>query len=112
MQQAVGLAKVEFYDFYAENGKIIAMKERVNYDGSIGTNQNFIQNVFHFIQKIGFKDSVFLTELSQKQTTPLFAKQTIGKFLSNEYIPDEFELAYNGIPKVNLKIEDVLKATK
>lgn len=46
--------KIEYFDFYPDGNKIKGMKERVMYP--VGTNENFIQNIFYILQQIGFND--------------------------------------------------------
>ena len=111
VQKLAGIAKVENYDFYPEKGKLIAMKERINYDGSIGTNENFIQNIFHFIQKTGFNDIDFLKQIEKKSETPSFCKEIINKFINNIEIKDDFIDAYKNIHKVNLLFKEVCEVT-
>ncbi len=111
LEKIVGLAKVAYYDFYPENGQLIAMKERIHYDGNLGSNENFLNNIFHFIQKTGFNDIEFIQQLSAKASTPSMAKPYLNKLLNNEEINDDFISAYLNIPKVNLNYNEVISAT-
>lgn len=111
LEKAVGLAKVAYYDFYPENGKLKAMKERIHYDANLGSNENFLNNMFHFIQKTGFKDIEFIQQLCTNTNTPNIAKAFLNKLLTEEEIKDDFISAYLNIPKVNLNYNDVISAT-
>lgn len=111
LEKAVGIAKVEYYDFYPDNGKLMAMKERIHYDPSAGTNGHFLCNMFHFIQQAGFNDMPFLQELLAKNTTPDASKPFIMKLMNKEEIRDDFVPAFLNIPKVNLQFNDVVSVT-
>ncbi|MEY2917853.1 MAG: hypothetical protein RIS73_1567 [Bacteroidota bacterium] len=111
LEKMVGIAKVAYYDFFPENGKLMAMKERIHYDAAAGTNDNFLNNMFHFIQKTGFNDTAFLQQLLQKPTTPDSAKKHINRLINNEEIAPDFVTAYLNIPKVNLNFAEVAAAT-
>jgi hypothetical protein len=111
LQKLAGITNVEYYDFYPDNGKLIAMKERIHYNSTEGTNQNFIQNIFHFVQQTRFDDLEFLKTLSAKSSTPPFAKQCIEDILAGKKIEDEFIDAFLNVPKVNLLFEEIIAAT-
>jgi hypothetical protein len=111
LERALGLAKVEYYDFFPENGKLIAMKERIHYAPNVGTNDHFLSNMFHFIQRTGFNDKLFIHELLKKPSTPENAKNYINKLLNGEEIKDNFVPEFLNIPMVNLKINEVIEAT-
>jgi hypothetical protein len=111
LEKAVGLAKVEFYDFFPENGKLLAMKERIHYDPNAGTNTHFLNNMFHFIQKTGFNDISFLQELLNETVAPSNTEAYISKLINHEEIMDNFVPAFLNIAKVNLNFDEVLAAT-
>lgn len=112
LEKAIGIAKVEYYDFYPDNGKLMAMKERIHYDPSAGTNEHFLSNMFHFIQQTGFNDASFLQDLLSRNTTPEASKPFIVKLMNHEEIKDVFIPAFMNIPKVNLSFEQVMSATR
>lgn len=106
-----GLNKVEYFDFYIENDKVKAMKERERYMAEAG-NENFLQNIFCFIQKTEFNDKSFLQELSEKIETPKPAKKYIQMLLQQEKITDVFFEGHLNVSKVNILKNDILKAVK
>lgn len=111
LSKSLQLNEVSFFDFYPEKEKLYAMKDRLEYS-FIGSNENFIQNIFHFIQQTGFNDNLFLSELKEKKFINLFTKQMIDKVLKGEQIKDEFIPQHLNVPKVNLLKDDILKATR
>ena len=112
LEKMVGLSKVEYFDFFPENGKLLAMKERIHYDPHVGTNEHFLNNMFHFIQKTGFHDLPFLQQLLNSPSTPENAGVYINKLISKEVIEYDFLAAFMNIPKVNLNFEEVVAATQ
>ncbi|MBI3884083.1 MAG: hypothetical protein HY305_07755, partial [Sphingobacteriales bacterium] len=111
LEKIAGLASVEYFDFYPDKGQLIAMKKRIHYEAGKGNNENFIQNIFHFIQQTGFNDTAFLNALSEKPGTPEYAKKCIADIINGNPIPDEFIDAFLNIPKVNLNFDEVIAAT-
>lgn len=111
LARTFGLNKIEFFDFYVENEKIKAMKERERYMAD-GGNENFLQNIFCFIQKTGFNDVEFLERLYNKESTPSPAKKYIKMLLAQEEIQDVFFDGHLNIEKVNLLKNDILKAVQ
>ncbi len=111
LEKLAGIAKVEYYDFYPVQGKLIAMKDRIHYDPSGGTNKHFLQNMFHFIQQTGFRDTDFLASLAARQSTPVAAAEMIGNLINQVEIKDEFVPAFMNIAKVNLAFDEVVAAT-
>lgn len=103
----LGINKVNYFDFYVENNEIKAMKEREAYELQ-GSNDNFLQNIFCFIQKTGFSDILFLNNLYNNPAIPHTAKKYVAKLLNNETIPDLFYEGHLNVPQVNLRKEEVL----
>ncbi|MBT9585605.1 hypothetical protein IV102_19850 [bacterium] len=103
LARAVGLNVVEYFDFYLEKGQILAMKERVTYPE--GSHENFVQNLFHFLQQVGFEDYDFVKSLPA--TTPAVAHWK-AVFLKQEPIEDRFEPGHLGIAKINLSKAEML----
>lgn len=103
-----GINKIEYNDFYAENGRVVAMRDRIGYPE--GTNENWLQNLFSVVQQYGFNDQYFLEKLKsdcavRNQNAPI---QWIDKLLSGEEIPLEFEPSHLNIDKVNLTKQSIL----
>ncbi|WCT11871.1 hypothetical protein [Mucilaginibacter jinjuensis] len=109
LSKILGLNKIEYFDFYVDQNKVIALKDRLAYD-VVGSNDNFLKNIFFFIQQTGFADKDFLAQLSQAEHVPAGARIYIDKLIKGERIEDEFFSGHLDIPKVNLKQQDVLKA--
>ena len=103
----MGINNIEYFDFYVEGNKIIALKERLAYTEE-GSNENFLQNIFCFIQKVGFKDKQFLESLLQLKSTSNIAKKFLSQLLYEETVSDQFFEGHLNIPKVNLKRPDIL----
>ncbi len=103
---------IEYFDFYPEGNVIRAMKERVMYP--VGTNQNFIQNVFYILQQIGFTDLAAV-----KKIVPTYASDIQKQLLffieqleQGKEIKDVFEDCQLNIPKINFRRADLLHALK
>lgn len=107
LNEAAGINKIEFNDFYPENGQIMALRDRIGYPE--GTNENWLQNVFSVVQQFGFKDAKFLQQLksdcaARNQTAPL---KWIDLLLDGTEIPLKFEQSHLNIDKVNLHKQDI-----
>ena len=107
----LGLNTVRYFDFYPDNGKLIAMKEREAYIAE-GSNENFLQNIFCFVQKTGFTDDAFIQDLIGKQEVPAEAKHFMRMLLRGETIVDSFFEGHIDVPKVNLRKIEVLSVVK
>lgn len=110
LNKKVGVNTVSYFDFYINENKVIALKNRLWYE--VSTNENFIQNVFHFIQAIRFNDKTFLQSLLLKETTTPQIASYINKLLNDEPISDKFVDAHLFVPKVSLIKQDILRAIK
>lgn len=97
-----GINKVEFFDFFVEENNIKALKDRLSYD-KVGDNENFVQNIFSFIQQTGFKDKIFLENLYSKSEVSDLTKHFIKKILNEEKIIDNFFNGHLDIEKVNIQ---------
>lgn len=111
IEKLAGINKVEYLDFYPKDGKLVAMKQRIHYNSAEGSNDNFIQNIFHFIQKTGFNDITFLKTILAKNATPGFAKICINDLIEGKKIDDQFINSFLNIDKVNLDYLTVVNAT-
>jgi hypothetical protein len=97
LSKSLGLNTTRYLDYYLDGDVIRAMKDRVMYP--VGTHANFVQNVFHILQKIGFDDSHFIRNLPD--STPEVA-QWKAAFLRGDRIDDLFDPVHLNIPKVNI----------
>jgi hypothetical protein len=103
--------KIEYFDFYPETNHLQAMKERVMYP--VGSNENFIQNVFYIIQEIGFRDytsieEVFKTYPEREKKIGLYY---LDKLKKEEHINDYFEEVHLHVPKINFHKDEILSVT-
>jgi hypothetical protein len=101
---------VENFDFYPEGQKLFLLKDRLTY--SNGTNENFLQNIFWGLQKIGFKDFEFLRDLMHNPHITSNAHPWIKRFMAHETIDPKFESAHLFVPRVTLFKDEVLTATQ
>lgn len=106
----LGLNTVTYFDFYPEKNKLVAMKDRIGYPE--GSNENFLQNIFHCLQKLNFDDEKFLQKLKSNVEINKDAHKWIDKFLSKEEIPSLFEDIHIHMPKVHIPKRDILSVTK
>ena len=107
LSKSLNINEVTFFDFYPDKGKLYALKERLEYN-FLGGNENFIQNIFHFIQKAGFDDANFLKELKKRDFITPFTRTIIDALVAGEPIQDEFVKEHLNIPKVNLSKKELL----
>ncbi|MFL5763461.1 MAG: hypothetical protein ACJ77K_05910 [Bacteroidia bacterium] len=113
---AVGAAKLlglntnEYLDFYPENGKIIAMKDRVKY--APGSNQSFVNSFFHLLQQTGYTN--FSSIANSIAGLPAAQRPVpaalLAKLRSGEKISDEFDTAQMNIPHVNFERETLMRS--
>ena len=107
----LGLNDVQYFDFYVEEEKIMALKNRVTYN-DVADNDNFLQNIFCFIQKTKFSDVPFLTQLMNNKKTPENSLKFIKMLLNDEPISDNFYNGHLNIKYVNLNKNEIEKSSK
>ena len=107
----LGLNDVQYFDFYVEEEKIMALKNRVTYN-DVADNDNFLQNIFCFIQKTKFRDVPFLTQLINNKKTPVNSLKFIKMLLNDEPISDNFYNGHMNIKYVNLNKNEIEKSSK
>lgn len=107
LAKAAGLNVVEFFDFYLAEQKVWALKERITYPE--GTHENYIQNLFHFLQQVAFDDYDFIRGLNEPSAAVTRWKTA---YLKQAEIPDSFEPNHLSIPKVNLSKPELLSHFK
>lgn len=105
-----GINVVEYLDFYPENGRIKALKNRISF-GS-GDNENFLINVFYVLQTAGFNDWDFLNRLKAKHPSNQVLHNLIGKLQNNIPIPDEFYDFHKNVPFVNFSKQEIIEAVQ
>lgn len=99
------------YDFYIESNSIFAMKDRIHYP--IGSNDNFLQNIFYYFQSVNYENYQFLEILKNKEFVNELGKKWIAKYLNKETIKSKFEDIHLNIDRrVNIKRYDIEKVFK
>lgn len=103
---------IEYLDFYPDKNKILGMKERVMYP--VGSNENFIQNVFYILQQIGYSDFEELKKILaaypdkiKQQGFALISQMEAGQSIQNIFDP-----VHLNIEKINFSREDLLNGLK
>jgi hypothetical protein len=107
LSAAVGINKIEYFDFYRENGVYYGLKDRLAYDDA-GSNYNFLENIFCFLQKFGFDDMDFLKNLKNLEAFPKEAHGLIDDYIAQCEIKDVFYEKHLNVPHVNLHRKDLL----
>jgi hypothetical protein len=107
LSKFIGVNKVEYFDFYTKDQKYYAMKEREAYSEA-GSNENFLQNVFCFLQKANFEDVSFLENLKKSSDIPKSIHRFIDDLIQKNTIPDSFYEGHLNVPFVNLHKKDLI----
>ena len=99
--------KIEYFDFFPLNSNILAMKDRVMYP--VGSNENFIHNVFYILQHIGYMDLKGLqkTFAAYPEKIKKQGLNLISKIESGEQIQDIFDPIHLNIEKINFSREEL-----
>jgi len=106
LSKKMGLNVVENYDFYPEGKTIKSLKNRIEFEH--GDNENFLTNFFHVMQKTGFQDIQFLSELSKKYPQHSVLQKLIQDFIAQKPIPAPFYEAHRTVQYVNLHRKDIM----
>lgn len=106
----LGMNTIAYFDFYVDKGEVVALKDRVSYEMA-GDNDNFLRNIFYFIQEAGFTDKLFLESLLRAADTPAAAHPYIRMLIAGEKIEDQFYQGHLDVPMINLRMNEVLNAT-
>jgi len=110
LSKKVGVNVVEYFDFYPKDQQLHAMQERVMYP--VGSNENFVHNVFYILQKVDFPDKEFVRNLKDKMTKAelTVADVPMNMFLNDEPLQDIFDPVHLNIPKINFTKSELLKS--
>jgi hypothetical protein len=85
------------------------MKDRIHYP--IGSNDNFIQNIFYYFESVNYNNFEFLELLIKKQFINDAAKKWIRKYLDREHMFPKFADVHLNIDKrVNMSKESIENA--
>ena len=101
--------QIEFFDFYPDCGELRGMRERVMYP--VGSQENFIHNVFYILYKTGFNDKGFLEKLNSSLCLEdrNSIERPLSRFLNGEVIKDRFDPVHLDINKINFSREELLR---
>jgi hypothetical protein len=99
--------KIEYFDFFPSGFNIIAMKDRVMYP--VGSNENFIHNVFYILQQVGYTDYKELKNILAAYPEKIKQQglHLIHKIESGEQIQDIFDPVHLNIEKINFSREEL-----
>lgn len=97
--------KIEYFDFFPSGTNILAMKDRVMYP--VGSNQNFVHNVFYILQQVGYTDFEGLKKTLATYPVKIREQglECIRKIESGEQIQDIFDPIHLNIEKINFSRE-------
>lgn len=98
---------IEYFDFFPSGSNILAMKERVMYP--VGSNENFVHNVFYILQQIGYSDFAGLKKVLTEypENIQQQALQCIKQIESGEQLQDIFDPIHLNIAKINFSREEL-----
>jgi len=110
---AFKLNVVAWFDYYPTEGGFKSLKRRVMYP--MGTNENYLRNMFHVVQQTGNADLAEVIEHTLSQNKESISNSNlVGRYLSDlrEGIPieAEFEERHKFLRYANLKKEEVQAA--
>lgn len=99
---------VEYFDFYPEKNQIYALKDRVKYP--VGTNENFIHNVFYILQEIDLRDLTELKKISNQYPKEIQEKILfyITQIEEGKKIKDLFDPIHLNISKINFTRDELI----
>lgn len=97
--------KIEYLDFYPIGKSILAMKERVMYP--VGTNENFIHNVFYILQHVGYTDFESVKKIlsSYPESIQKQCLELMQQIENKQEIQDRFDPIHMNIEKINFSRE-------
>ncbi|MBD0294510.1 MAG: hypothetical protein ICV84_04785 [Flavisolibacter sp.] len=108
----IGVNVLEYFDFYPEKKQLNALKDRVMYP--VGSNENFVHNVFYILQRVGFDDLEFIKKLKTQLTSEelTVVEKPMNQFLNGEPLQDSFDPVHLNIPKINFSKEELLSSVR
>ena len=112
LHKRVGVAPKDVKQYYVEDGRVIGMTE-ADYFGSykeqVGdeVSDNYIQAVCHFVQRMGYKNDVFLQKMLNRDDLPKAWMKWLSYLLSGEPVPTLFGKEDINIPKKEIRIKDL-----
>lgn len=111
----LGVAAENTYQFYAHNGKFVAIKESdyvapMLADVGPEIDAFSAQMLFYFLQKCEIIDKDYFALLKDRKSTPEYYKTWIKKILNNEDVPEVFHKPDLNIPPKQYFVKDILEA--
>lgn len=115
LDKKVGVAPEGVKQYYVQDGKTYGMleadyfgmyKEQKNREISM----NYVQAICHFVQRMGYKNDAFLTEILSRTDLPESYKKWLPMIRSGEAIPPLYGKEEINIPKKEIRIEDIRAA--
>ena len=111
----LGIAAKDTHQYYVKNGKFYGVPEDEYFAPTRAqkgpeVDDYSMQTVFAFMQRMGFKDESFLSELKQNPAVPVYYHKWIDKLLTNESIPDTYAKEQINVPGGKMMVENILKA--
>lgn len=105
----LGLNVVENLDFFPSNGRLIRMKERVNYPA--GSSENFYQNLFHSLQEMNFDrvDVIARRMASHPDAESTPAYPWFRCWERGDEIPRKMEEIHLGISKIQFTKRELIE---
>jgi hypothetical protein len=107
LRKAVGLNKMEDFDFYPEGGKLKLLKERKHYpDGSLAIRT---QNAFYVLQQYGYANQSAFEEM-RKVLTPaeaLLVTPWLDVLLAGQPIAPAIDPLHKAVPQVTIGFEEI-----
>lgn len=115
LDKRFGVAPKDVMQYYVEDGKVVAIRESDYFDyykNQKGQDvvENYIQSICHFMQRIGYKNSDFLTQTIEASSTPVAWKKWLTKLRDGGEIPMVFGKEEINIPKKAMYLDEVRKA--
>jgi hypothetical protein len=117
LENNIGIAAKDTFQFYAKNGNFFAIPEdeffRPTREQSGPEVDDYsMQTVFAFMQRFGFNDKKFLTELKNSKNTPEYYIRWIDMLLEGRPIGDTFAKERINIPDGIMSVGDIEEANR
>jgi hypothetical protein len=117
LDKNIGISAKETYQFYPHNSKYFAIPENEYFAptrAQVGAEVDdySIQTVFAFMQRMGFNDKDFLTQLKSNADVPHYYHKWINMMINDDPIPDAFAKEQINVPGGRRTVDDILSADK
>jgi hypothetical protein len=117
LDKKVGIAAEKTYQWYPEGDHFKAIPEDEFFAPTKAqtgpdVDDYSVQSVFHFIQKIGFRDEKFLKALKAGGALPGYYHKWVDALLNGEQIPETYAKSTINVPAKRIRVSDVLRASR